>query len=444
MQRRLFAVSWFTLAVFFLTGCGSESSSPSSSSSRSTSSDMPGVWEIDRNATLAALKESSPDKSDPETMMRTRVLESGGMDWRISLHRDGTAIVVMLDPSGKTASIGTWEQKDGRVGITYPTRQGRAVASLTGTVQGQHLHLRVEPVGDKQPAVLLTKNATIAIPEAAASGPLRKDCPAAAAAPAGSESGVPDIVGLRIGMSYDEVSSVVECLDDVRVVQTAPLWVGKSSYGIPTKGALRATSGIPCLEHEAPACDTAGGRFPPVRNASSEYFVAFTGLPGEEVARVIWRRTLFDESASQTIATLTAALSDKYGAPQLQAVGNHSRLNRPRPGATNMVWARDPKGQPMVEPKQQFTSAAMRFEQCVNGPNPVFTARHSWNSGCGLTLRAEIVPHQNNPVLARELNMVLLHQADLFHGNRQFQHALKLRGEEEARKKQGASAPPKL
>lgn len=441
MRCRLFAAPLVVFVVVLLTGCGSESSSPSSSSARSASSDASGVWEIDRNSTLAALKKSSPDLSDLETKIRTGVLESGGMDWKISLHRDGTAVVVMADPAGKTAAIGTWEAKGGSVGIKYPIRQGRAVASLTGAVQGQHLHLREEPVGDKQPAVLLAKNAALAIPEPPAPGPLRKQCPPTAA---GSGAGTADIVGLRVGMSYDEVKVILECLEDVRVIQTTPLWVGKSNYGIPTIGALRGTGGIPCMEHEAPACDTAGGRFPPVRNATTEYFVAFTGLPGEEVARVIWRRTLFDESAAQTIATLTAALNEKYGQPQLQAVGNHSRLNRPRPGATNMVWARDPKGQPMVEPRHQFSSAAMRFEQCLNGPNPVFAARQSWNSGCGMTTRAEIVPHQNNLLLARELNMVLVHQADLFHGNRQFQNALKLRGEEEAQKKQSASPPPRL
>lgn len=397
--------------------------------------EVAGVWQIDRSATLEALKKSSPSESDPETMMRRRMLEEGGIDLTISFHRDGTAILV--DPAVKMADIGTWAQKEGIVTIRYSRKPGGPIRSVSGALRGEHMHVRE----GEEPPLVLAKNKAVALSDPPPPGPLRKKCDPSAANR--GEAGNEDIVGLSVGMTYDEVIAALECREDIRVVQTAGLWVSKNNYGVETKGVVRATSGIPCAEHEAPACDTAGKRFPAVRNATTEYFVVFTGLPGEEVARIIWRRSLFDESASPAVSVLTAALTEKYGPPQIQAIGNHTRLNRPRPGTTNLVWLRDVKGQLMLEPKTQFTVAARNFEQCVNGPNPVFTMRQSWSNGCGLTVRAEIAPHPGNQLLARELNMVVLHQSDFFNANRQFQHALKLRGEEQIRK-QGGAVPPKL
>lgn len=273
-------------------------------------------------------------------------------------------------------------------------------------------------------------------------GPLRKDCPptlASAARPDGKP--VDDIVGLRPGLSFDDAQALLECRDDIRVIQTAALWSAQENYGIPTRQLLRASDGIPCTGQQAAradACDTGGGRFEPLRNITREYIVVFTGMPGQEISRAIWRRTLYAAEDKQAISVLSQALADKYGQPQLQASGDHSRINHVRAGATNLVWLSSREGAPIPPPASQISNAAMSWETCVNGLKPQFVARQGWNSGCNLTIRAEILPQQDNGLLARELNMVVVNQRDLYHGDKQFQQALRIVSEEKLRKESAA------
>src|SRR5690606_13001853 len=126
---------------------------------------------------------------------------------------------------------------------------------------------------------------------------------------------------------------------------------------------------------------------------------------------------------------------------QLQATGSHLRINDVWPGATNLIWIYNQDGSPVAPPASQFSNAAMSWETCANGPNPRFAARHSWNSGCHTTIRAEIVPQESNGLLAAELSLVVLNQRDLYYGSQQFETTLRTVSDEQLRQQ---SARPEL
>lgn len=399
------------LAVILIAGCGGETA------------ELPGVWEINRDASIAEAAQVTADDERSRFMARAAEGLIRSMDWTLSLYPDGAATLVFREGNRTSAATGTWSAEADKVAIRYASGRDRQEETLSGRVEGRFL--RLEPEEPGQPALLLERNsaAELALTDPPPFGPIRSDCPVSE-----GEAGAPAIAGLTPGMSYDEIVTRLQCRDDVRVVQTAPLWTAPESFGLETRGMVRGADGIPCHAREAPACDTAGDRFAPLRNVTTEYLVAFTGLPGEEVARAVWSRSRFAGTDSQSIEALTTALVTQFGAPTLHATGDHSRLNRPRQGATNLVWVYGTDGSPMPEPRGQISNDAMRFEECVNGPDPRFEARQSWNSGCGMTIRAEILRRPENPELAVEFNQVVMHQRDLFHGNQQFQHALKLVG----------------
>src|SRR3546814_872198 len=121
---------------------------------------------------------------------------------------------------------------------------------------------------------------------------------------------VDDIVGLRVGMSYDAVVALLEGRDDTPEIETAEQWI-RQSHGLPTRQLLRASDGVPCAEGEKATnigwyavCDTARGRFGARKEVTNEIVVAFTGMPEQEVAGSIWRRTVFAVGKYPTVASV--------------------------------------------------------------------------------------------------------------------------------------------
>lgn len=424
-------------------GCGSSSDAT-----------LAGHWEIDREAVTNELTERLEQSDDPMEIGMARMVIGmvSGMDWRISINDDGTLSLTMEEPGTSLSATGQWSLQGSAVTIEYVDERDRK-AVMTGTLEGERI--RLDPFEEGQPGLLLKRVSSVDAGEAAAAkatppaptmGPLRDACPPRlAAAPRSEAAPVDDIVGLRPGMAYDDILALLECRDDVRSVQSAPLWSASQNYGIPTRQLLRASDGIPCSEAEisarSAACDSGGGRFEPLRDITREYVVSFTGMPQQEVARAIWRRVLYTEDDTQAASVLTQSLTEKYGVPQLQATSDHLRIDKVRAGATNLIWLYSREGQPTPLPAGQITSAALNYETCINGPQPQFAARQGWNSGCNLTIRAEILPQDNNRLLVRELNMVVMNQRDLYYGGQQFEHALRIVSEEQLREQ---SATPEL
>jgi len=296
---------------------------------------------------------------------------------------------------------------------------------------------------DETPIILTRSNrAALAIevpPPVPPMGPLRAACPPTMKSPPAEGGRVDDIRGLRPGMPYEDVLAVLECRNDIRLIQIAPLFSIAENYGIPTRQLLRASDGIPCSEREARGdrCSTLG-RFEPLREVTQEYVIAFTGMPGEEIARAVWLRTVYDEQDTQAGSVVAEALAEKYGIPQLQATGDNMRINNVRRGATSMVWLFNQDGSPAPPPTSQFSSASLNWDTCINGPKPSFSARHGWSSGCHLTIRAELVPQEGNSLLARELSMVVMNQRDFYHAGQQFEVALRTVSNERLRERSGS------
>lgn len=249
-----------------------------------------------------------------------------------------------------------------------------------------------------------------------------------------------DIVGLRPGMSFDEVVSLVEERNDVTLVETAEQWM-RQSHGIATRQLLRGSNGVACVVGEQAmrvgahvVCDTMGGRFEARKETTNEIMVAFIGMPGEERATIVWRRLVFPQGQAPTVASLVEALTEKYGAPRVQATDSGYYSMSHRPGTTALNWLYDPSGA-SIQGNDSLLS------RCVNGPKPWFAAKHSWNGGCGLTIRAEIVPQPGSALLAQELNVSVLHQRDLLLALSRFDADLKAAVEQQS---QGATAKPDL
>lgn len=426
--RRRRPAPWhmMVLVIAMLQACGSGDA------------ELAGTWALDHDGMTEELSERAASGNPMEAgIARMAMGLIGDMDWRMTLREDGTLSLHMEEPDSLVRAHGRWSLEGKAVTIEY-AGAGDRTASLTGVLEGDRI--RLDPFEEGQPGLLLARNRQAAAvegpPPPPPLGPLRGDCPTQPVAARPDGAPVDDIVNLRPGMSYDQVLATLECRDDIRVVQTAPMWSISENYGIPTRQLLRASDGIPCDAREA-GCES-GGPFEPLREVRREYVIAFTGMPEQEIARVVWRRSLYAPEDAQAVSVLTQSLNEKYGAPQLQATGNHSRINRVRVGATNLVWLYDRDGSAVAPPASQFSNAAMAWETCINGPQPQFRESHSWNSGCNLTIRAEILPQEGNQLLARELNMMVMNQRDLYHGGQQFNQALRLVSDERLREQSPA------
>src|SRR3546814_17667501 len=89
-------------------------------------------------------------------------------------------------------------------------------------------------------------------------------------------------------------------------------------------------------------CDTARGRFGARKEVTNEIVVAFTGMPEQEVAGSLWRRTVFAVGKYPTVASVIDALTPKYGEPHLgQTEAGQYSLSHP-PGATHPTWTLAP------------------------------------------------------------------------------------------------------
>ena len=252
---------------------------------------------------------------------------------------------------------------------------------------------------------------------------------------------VDDIVGIRPGMSFDDVSWVLECRDDVPIINVADKWTIKQNYDIPTRQMIRASDGALCSGQDiardmgsmgsSKTCDDGGYKFKPVKGISQQFIVVFNGMPGEEKAGAVWRRNSFPEGENPTIDGLIQSLSGKYGAPHI--------TEKDRRNVTNLVWIFDLLGRPL-------SKSSGDWGNCVNiSINASFAQAQRWSAGCGLTIKAAIAPVYDNELLAREMNMGVMHQKTFYEEGEAFERALQ--AAYEARKQEeaaGAASAPDL
>jgi len=256
----------------------------------------------------------------------------------------------------------------------------------------------------------------------------------------GENSPVQDIAGIRPGMSFDQVVAILACRGDVSHIEYAPLWNVRENHGVETRQLLRASDGTPCTQAESRAspavCEDAGGRLTPLKGFTQEFAVVFTGLPGEERAHAVWRHQSFSEDNYPITEELLTSLAEKYGPPHLDRTGHHFYISKIRSGSLPLYWNyRYPAGS--ITPRPADTMSAMEsYRNCINGPTPWFGTRKSWNTplfnpqsewraGCGLTIRAEVVPVRDNAFRTRELNVVVMNQTTLSRETQAFEARLR-------------------
>jgi hypothetical protein len=233
---------------------------------------------------------------------------------------------------------------------------------------------------------------------------------------------VDDVAELRPGLSFDDVEALLECRGDIANFDVAEAWATKSE-GQPTRQLLRAASGEVCAAEARVAgggdCDDGGYGFELLQDVREEFIVAFSGMPQKERAGIIWRRTVFAADEYPTVASLQGALAAKYGQPHMAANQEGYYSLGHRRGTVTYSWVYDPLQRPIP------AADSARRSRCVNGPRPTFQRQMSWNSGCGLTVRAEIMSVPGNTFLASELNVVVMDQKRFDDAVRQFKADLK-------------------
>jgi hypothetical protein len=250
----------------------------------------------------------------------------------------------------------------------------------------------------------------------------RRTCPhTAATAPRAPGAPVADVAGVRPGMSFEDAEGVIEC-QGIYNFDVKERWA-RNNQGLPTRQLLRAADGDVCpaeLRVKGGAgCEDGGYRFAPLKDVTQQFIVAFAGMPGAERAGVIWRRTVFPEGKHPTVSSLAEALTEKYGAPHMQATQENYYSLGHRRGTTVYSWVFDPSNRPIA------SGDSARRARCVNGPRPTLQNQMSWNSSCGLTVRAEIVPTAPGALLARELNVVVMDQRRFDEEVKRFEASIK-------------------
>ncbi|PWG62718.1 hypothetical protein [Sediminicurvatus halobius] len=413
----------------------------------SASEPLAGVWTLDGEATVQRLEAAVDENASMELQAQAAFVASllGDIRQTIILQPDGAAGVEMIMGAERESAGGTWERVGAGISVTLTDATG-ASETMSFTPSGRHLAFTPQDWGLPVP-LLFTREGDAPPPEAAEAEPapeapaerwpMPAECPPPAVLPPRAEGApVDDILGLRPGMGFVEVRDRILCRGSTPHLETAALWNVRQNYGLSTRQLLRATNGEPCTT-QAADCDD-GGRFTPRRDLTEEIVVLFTGMPEAERAHAIWRRTRFPAEASPSVASLVEALSEKYGAPHFQETESGMYNTSPRRGSTTLSWVYDPRNRAV--PREQ---AAGFRRNCLNGPKPYFATRHSWNGGCGLTVRAEILPVPGSELVASGLDVVVFHQSALMQGTRAFEAELAAAYEAQVRER-GAEAAPEL
>lgn len=235
-----------------------------------------------------------------------------------------------------------------------------------------------------------------------------------------------DVIGIRPGMSFNDVMAILQCREGMKTFDVAETWAVSETFGTTTRQLLRVTDGVACEQRSTwmgsgDACDTAGNRFSPLKEFTEEFVVAFTGLPDEEVVRAVWRRTIFSDDAYPAIESLVNGLQEKYGEPVHQMSGDYLRTYYGRHAGHRLAWYYSPAGQRFTQ-ERDFMGRA--FQRDCTGMRPNFDGRQSWNSGCGLTIVAEVLPLQGSRHQARSMEIMIADQAALYHGAQAFEEQL--------------------
>jgi YD repeat-containing protein len=284
-----------------------------------------------------------------------------------------------------------------------PTRRtGRPVAPCLAAVLSLVLLLGAcgksdEPARQAAPAAAIAA----AKPAPRAAAPTRPEdtlpaprCPSKA----GAQLPGPDIVGLKLGMSFDEALEHARCAMPDGVVGVSNRWFQQMRTG----STQLQNQGFTVQRGETSACDYRKigeaqkcglGRL--VWDHIAELIsVASPGVDGRQLVIGIWRQQHWKPGEMPAREAVLAALRDKYG--------REGELTDQPYGTVS--WRYDAAGRPLARRDPLFQECAGIRAR----PGSQF-----WREGCGLSISADLVSARDNPQLVQSLYVGIAHQERL-------------------------------
>jgi hypothetical protein len=220
-------------------------------------------------------------------------------------------------------------------------------------------------------------------------------CPSKAS---GKLSG-PDIVGLTLGMSFDDALNHARCALPDGVIGFSPRWFQQMRTGSVTleKQGFTIQRGdtSECVYRKIGDAAKCGlGRLA-WDHVDEMIFVASPGLDGLQTVVGVWRQQNWKPGEMPSREAVLNALRSKYGREGELTDQQHGTIS----------WRYDTEGLPL-------RGSDPTFRQCYG-----ITARpggtQQWREGCGLSITADLVPPRDNPELVQSLHVGMLHQEDL-------------------------------
>ena len=266
------------------------------------------------------------------------------------------------------------------------------------------------------------------------------DCPADIDSPArATNAPVDDVVGVRPGLTYEEAQNVVLCTAEL-LVASPP---STSGFNIQTYGAtirqgfsarfaeprVHKTSQQYMKDMQDDFMARSGNAVrEDMKPGQSKWYVSTMGLPGQERVIAAAREEWFADGRNPTMQSVADALIKKYGTPSRKQV---------IPQVISLAWIYDPQGRFVPE----TSPMAMR---CTAMSSP--DGGTNFSPDCGLVVAAMVRPTQENPALAKLVQVGVAEQASGYELITQTEQALesgemKRRADEVKNAAQNADAP---
>lgn len=223
-----------------------------------------------------------------------------------------------------------------------------------------------------------------------------------------------DILGLTLGLSFDEAERIMRCTDEGLDFETGVAWHVDKTLGVETRQLSRVTDGVKCSGRElimsgGDCQDFRISGFYPRKQSTRQVFAVFNGMPGQEVLGAVWRTRVYGEGEKPPVEDLVAALTAKYGEPHVTSEGRQKEQL--------MSWVYDQRGRPMSQARPEFRT-------CSQGIQPRFAGSHSWSAACGFGLHVLVKPNYQNPLVVDELSASMMDQGAFMQATEAFQVAL--------------------
>lgn len=253
------------------------------------------------------------------------------------------------------------------------------------------------PASTPSPSAAAPRPAAVPRPEDQLPAP---QCPPRATTAAAG----PDIVGLRLGMGFDEALNHARCAVQDGTVGFSPRWYPQLRPGrvVLERQMFTVQRGdtVDCSFRQLGDAQKCGLGRREWRHIDEQITVAAPGLPGRQTVQALWRQQHWKPGQMPSRDAVLTALRDKYGPESALRSDQHGTV----------VWRQDAAGRRLVPPDP-------RYDQC-HGPAARATSSQGWREGCGFTVTADLVPPRDNPALVQSLYVGLMHQEQLLrHGD---------------------------